>query len=607
MKTLPIISILLPAIFVFADRMAAQDAEKAKTTAYQGSVSQEQLRGMTQRLKTDMTTLLDEFGQYSAAAEDLKKLKEALEQLDTVSEQDMANVVRILREASRTEKPEDAKSKMVEASSAQKEIQTLLRDVADRLTLQRDAASVQQRLEQLAVRQLANLRETQKLAESGASPEKLKPEQKKAQALNKAEQESLREEIRMAMDSLRNLAKNADAADKEAFEEAHKTGVLSQLQNQARKSSELLDTDFKESAKAQQELANDLKEMVDGLQAHKTKEEQTRELADQMKQLASKQEQLSDNSLQADKQDRPQIEKEQQAISDRLEMAQTQMEKLNPEAAKVSDQASKESKAITQDLQNKDALNNPDGVAKTSDAQKSVAEKLSTASEMLEKQADTLAAAEKSQNDQTQPEMSAAEQAISDAANQVMDAKNEMTLAQQQLENKGDQNNAMERIDSAQAKLDAAQAQLSKTGEMVPQSVGQELKSASQNAQDAKKSMSSAQTNSSLKKSQQNAENALAGLQQAANQLAAQQAQMPGTEPGTQLGEGQASQSTQAGSAKGMSKPGDARTDVSAVGGSGDSKRTALSLLQQEKASPEYEASVQQYIKNIANSANQEP
>ena len=96
---------------------AAQEPHSAKTTAYQTSVSQEQLRASTRRLKTEMVGLLDEYGQYQAATGELAKLKNALGQLDTVSENDMLAVVKILRDASRMEKGDDTKAKLVEASS----------------------------------------------------------------------------------------------------------------------------------------------------------------------------------------------------------------------------------------------------------------------------------------------------------------------------------------------------------------------------------------------------------------------------------------------------------------------------------------------------------
>lgn len=607
MRNPPVTTAFIAISLLAAGYLPAQEmADPAKTTAYQTSVSQEQLRSMTQRLKGEMGELLDEFGQFQTASDELGKLNESLSQLDTVTETDMAAVVKILREASRMEKPADTRAKLVEASGGQKGIQALLRTVADRLTLQKDAASIQQRFDQLALRQVANLRETRKMAESGAKPDKVKGDQKKIQELNKIEQDALKKEVTLAMDSLRALAeKSEDPADKEAFKQALKSGIMSQLENKAFVAAEKLKSDFTEAAKAQEALAKDLQEIVTTLQSRKTVEEQTRELAGEMKQLAEKQEQLAKASPRAWEQNRAQIRDEQEAISDQLEMAKDQLAKLNPEAANTAEQAKAESNEVAKALQEKANFEKADQIAKTSDAQKSVAEKLDAAGKLLEKQADALAAAENPQAEPPAPESSAAELAIAGAVEQVVAAKTDMALAKRQMDQKGNQEDAKQRIAGAAKKLDAAREQLAQAGDAVPKNVADELKAAAENA----RKLGQDQSRSSLDRAQQNADRALAGLQQAANQLAAQQAeksaQAQAPPQGGPKGKGQESKEDPAGPAGAMIAKKGEGTGISAVGNPQYDQREALSLLQQEKAPTEYEPMVQQYIRNLAEAANQ--
>lgn len=614
---------LLAAALASAVPVSAQEKKEAsaKTTAYQTSVSQEQLRSTTRRLKGEMVALLDEFGQYQAASGELKKLTQALGELDTVTEKDMVAVVKILREASRMEKMEDTKAKLVEASGGQKEIQSLLRSVADRLTLQKEEAEIQQRLDNLALRQMANLRDTRKLAESGEKPEKVKWENKKTQEINKAEQEALRKEVAMTMDALKNLAEKSDSPEKEAFEQALKTGEENLIRTKAEESSEKLKTDFTEAAKQQEQLLQDLQKMAQGLQSRKTAEEQSRELAEKMDQLAEKQDQLAKNLPSAYGDDKQAVRKEQEKIADQLELAKESLSKLNPEAAAKAEQAKQEAAAAADQIRDKKAMEKIDNVAKAADAQKAVADKLDEVSEMLQKQADALAGNDPQQQNgdapQSDPAMSQQQAAISSAVNQVLEAKSQMSLAKKQLQDGGDQANAKQRLDSAQQMLDQARQEVAKAGEAVSKNVGEELQKADENLGKAEEGVGVGSKQDQEKsrwgidRANENANRALAGLQQAANQLASQQAQQSQQQQAQsqsqQKGQqGQKSNADTNGPAGDMGRDKGESSSVSAVSKGGGGQREALSLLQQEKAPTEYEAMVQQYIRNLAEAANQE-
>lgn len=589
-----------------------------QTTAYQTSVSQEQLRATTRRLKGEMAGLLEEFSRYQAASGELKKLTEALGELDVVTEQDMIAVVKILREASRAEQVDESKAKLVEASSGQKEIQALLRAVADRLTLQKEEAEMQRRLDNLALRQMANLRDTKRLAETGEKPEKVKHELLQVREMSKSEQEAIKKEIAMTMDALKNLAEKSESPDKEAFEKALKEGEQNLIRNQAEQAAESVKTDFAEAVKQQEELLRNMKQMAESLQERKTAEEQSRELADKMGQLADKQEQLAKKLTEGwGNENKQAVRKEQEKLSDQMELAKESLEKLNQEAASKVDQAKQESAQVAEKIRDKEAMENIDNVAKATDSQKAVAEKLEQAAEMLQQQADALAGNQDQQqgqdSQQSSEEMSQQQEAISDAVDQIMAAKGQMELAKRQLRDGSDQADARQRLDKAQQMLDQAQQEVAKAGEAVEKFVQEELKKADEgiakteegigvgSKQDQEKSRWN------LDRAEGNANLALTGLQRAANRLAAKQGQQQGEQQqANQQNKGDSSRQDTNGPAGPMGRQKEEISGVSAVSKGGGGQREALSLLQQEKAPTEYEAMVQQYIRNLAEAANQE-
>ena len=599
---LRITTAIISANFLAAGSPMAQDkAAGFKQTAYRTSVSQEQMRVASRRLKGEMSELLEEFGQYQSASVELATLKEVLGQLDVVTERDMAEVVKILREASQMEKPTEAASKLVAASGSQKEIQASLRAVADRLALRKDEASIQQRLDQLALRQLANLRATKVLADFGGKPDQVVRHLKEIQAVNKAEQTALQEEIRMVMNTLNNLAEKTDPVAKEAFEAALKSGWRNKIETIAKEATTRLSSDFAEAAKNQEQVVTALKEMVEAVGSRKPDEELARDLAERTKELARKEKQLATAATSAQQEERDEIRKEQEAISDQIQMTENALSKLNPEADSEANNARQEADAIASKLKTKEGFDSNDDVAKTADAQNSLAEKLESISISLENQADAMAAA--SQPEGGSPEnstMSSAEAAIADAVEQVMDAKNQMALAERQMHGEGDKQSARQRLEKAQNSINQARGKLGQAEGSVPEEVLKELERLSNNSGSAAASLAKQnvqEAKAATDRGQHNANQAIDGLQKAANSLAAKNlanSQKKASKPSKSGGKGKEG---------GEGKDGGPSSDVTAVSDSQGGRREALSLLQQEKAPPKYEESVRQYIRNLAEGA----
>lgn len=236
---------------------------------------------------------------------------------------------------------------------------------------------------------MANLRDTKAMAEAGSKPEKVNDDHKQLQQMNKAEQEALVKEVNQVMDTLLTLSEKSESPSKEAFKEALKSGWKENIAEKAKESADKLATDFDQSAKAQEAVLN---AMNDGLQARKSNVDQARELAERLKTLSDQQEQVADASAKASESDQSAIKNAQETISDKIAMAEDAISKLNPEASAKANEAGQEAEAIAKSLQDKSAFKSADQIAKTADAQNSVAEKLEAAGEKLQQQADALAA-----------------------------------------------------------------------------------------------------------------------------------------------------------------------------------------------------------------------
>ncbi|WP_075088767.1 hypothetical protein [Verrucomicrobium spinosum] len=227
--------------------LLAQTTLPPRTAAYQRSVSQEQLRLETRRQEVEMLEVLGELGQYQFTKSEHGELKDVLGQLDGVAEKNMPEVVRLLREASRQDQVDQTKSRLVSASTGQKTIQAQLRAMADRLLLQRDEATLRERLRALALRQKTNQRETERLAKQHHRPEELPAEQAGALALTKSEQTGLQEELRLMKESLDRLANHASPS-RDAFREALNTAKGRGLENLPREAVEKLQRNLNEAA-----------------------------------------------------------------------------------------------------------------------------------------------------------------------------------------------------------------------------------------------------------------------------------------------------------------------------------------------------------------------
>lgn len=575
--------------FLTVAATAAEPVAPAKTAAYQGSVSEDQLRVATQRLKDEMSALVDEYGQYASASGEVGQIKEAVGTLDGVAAKDMSGVVQTLLEASRGNDPKVLNDQLRQASRNQKQIQVVLRELADKLTRHAATAALQKRLEDIAVRQATVLRTTKEMAAKANSPKELPEKEKQDLNEKRWEQQALEKEVRMAVEELKKAAKNPEKEGAKEAAQALAAANEKQLEERSKQAANAMENELPRAVETQQQMMDALKSMISNLDETKTAEERNRELAGQLEELSQKEQSLAAQTPKIQEWDQKNARRQQEEVSSRLEVMKDRVEKLNPEAGAKTAESAAKANEISKQLQTEKFNQDTNRVANTADAQKNLSKELAAMGESFQKQADSLAQNGESQDEKSESgEMSAEEAAIQEAMNDLVEAKEDIELAQ--LQNRQGQN-VKDRTGQAQQKIDAARAQAEKAGKAAGDQVAKRLSEAGENA---RKAGNGEEVEGNLYRARDRLNDAMGALQQAANQLASN-AKQP-DDP---------NQRRNAGTGMGRFKTGSQTTNVDAAGKASDAQRDALTLLKQEKVAPEYQPMVDQYIKNLAEEADQ--
>ncbi len=556
-----------------------------KQSAWQGSVAQDQLRGDTRRVKAELLALIDEYGRYSSAAADIQKVKEAAGDLANLDEKEMLALVEALRTASR-QSGDEAGGTLAASEEAQRKIEVRLRDIADRLTRERMMAEMKLRLEKLALRQAANLRETERLSEQSANPNRLPREERLPLATAAAEQRALTPELKMVSEQLQKAA--ANEADKKTFEEVAEKLKAAEAAAAAQQAEQNMTGNLPQAATEQKKVEQALKEAIATLDAAATPEARLNEAAAKLESQAARQESLAQAPRQSDTSQKT-AAKVQGELADRLDLTQPQTGDLKPEVAEQLEQATKQSEELAQQ-------NNADPAQ-----QKALAEKLENLSKEMREQAAQMAqeaAAKANQNSeqgQQPPQLSAADlEQMRELADKLAEAKEQLQDAKQ-----GEQAGA----EKAGQELAAAQEMTQAAGEALPKEIGENVAKAGEKAGEGKEGMAKEGQGAAqnFAQAQEHIDKALQGLAKAEAQA--------------KQGQGQAKNGNKPGKPKsGVSGTGDPGKKASEASSTADANsdinnpstrreagvREALSLLQQEKAPAGYEEKVQQYIRTLA-------
>lgn len=536
--------------------------------AYRGSVAQDQLRLATAELEAQLGELAAEYGQYKAAAGEVEQLQAGIRSLRDLTGKSMPEVSALLLSASRAGDASQAKAELQRADEGQKRIQVKLREVADRLSRQAAAGAMRERIEQLLDRQTANLRKTRELAGTeGNDPHRL--------AARRAEQANLEQEIKLAGESLRQLAQAAEVAP--ALKTAAELAKQANLESMASEAVTVMEGNLAESVAKQASVRDALQTMMAALDAARPEEERAWEMAAQLAEVAAKERENSNKTRgTVDPEQAKDRRSEESEVTDGLETMQSRVAALDPALGEGMKQAQATSQSLAQQSTKEAFAGDPDFRTEMADAQRDFSSQLAELGRKLQDKA--MAA----QNAEALAGMSPQEQALRGAIDDLTEARAQSDAAYK-LAARNEQG-FTQPLDGTDAKVAEAREGL-KGMQDFEAAVQKDLDDVQSRSAEARKG----RAEHHIYRIREGIDRSLATLQNALNQMAL--ADMSQQDASTGQGQGDGG----VGKAAGKGGPG-----YAANAAAGKAQREALNLLQQEKVAPEYEEMVKEYIKKLA-------
>lgn len=618
MKTnLSIIALIAAGSFV----TRAEEPPDLKKSAYQTGASQDQLRGETRRVKEAVEALREEFHEYSSMQNELHLLESTMQDLSGLEEHDMPDTAAIFKDASRLDDRKELRKNLITGSLEQKKMQVILREIADRLYLQRDLVAMRKRYHALAMREATTLREIRR-AEN--------PEAADGPLTALPEQLAIAREIAAAGEALQVLASNGSPLRRKTFAAAlakAEEGKLAQTAEDAALTPQLKVTrPTPDKAAAAATLAT-LKTVIAALDTGRSAEDRTNDLVSKLDSLLKYQEKVAKFTPNVAGETRAGLEEAQSYLSDEMDLAQDGIANLQEEAARHNAEAWKKSEHLIGRIERSGFDRDKDAVKKAAEDQLSVAEDLRAARDLLQKKAEELAKENSSpemedflnsleQADVSEmAEMTEMPQEMRDLIRKLLEAKAKIQKAKEMLKENQDPEKPGEQVEQSGKDLQEAGETAEELEGMIPGEVAEHIKQAGESNGEAAGKLGKGdrgesgegaggeQPGGDLDQAEAEIDKALDALKKMMMKGMGKGDKGEGEGPGMAMGKGKGGGGQGEGTEPGLGKA--HRADNTASGikpvevTERDSKREALELLEKEKAPAEYEQMVDQYIRNL--------
>lgn len=481
MKTnLPIIALIAFGSFA----ASAEEAPDLKKSAYQTGASQDQLRGETRRVKEAIQALREEFHEYRSMQGELSMLESAMRDLAGLEEHDMPDTSAIFKEASRLDDQKEVRRNLINGSLQQKKMQVILREIADRLYLQRDLVMMRSRYHALAMRQATNIRDSRRRPEfdSDDNSETAVPEQM-----------AIAREIAAAGEALEVLANNGPPLRTKTFAGAlakANDGKLTQTaEDAALTRDEKIPREVPEKKASQATLAT-LKSVIAALDEGRSPEDRTNELVRKLDELLKYQESLAKFVPNITTGTREGVSRGQGYLSDEMDLAQDGIAKLQEEAAQLNSKARERSEDLVGRFDETGLMRDRPAIKSAIVDQLAVAADIKAARDLLQKKAEELAKENSSpemdefMNSLEQMEVSdMAEtmempQEMRDLIKMLLDAKAKIKKAKEMLKEKKDPKAPKEQVEKSGKDLKDANETAGQLEGMIPPEVAEHIRQA---------------------------------------------------------------------------------------------------------------------------------
>jgi hypothetical protein len=474
-----------------ASAVAQEDPPDLKKSAYQTGASQDQLRGETRRVKEAIAALREEFSGYRSMQGELSMLESAMRDLAALEDYQIPETGTIFKDASRLDDAKEIRLRLIDGSLEQKKTQIILREMADRLFLQRDLAVMRNRYYDLALRQATNLRQIR--PNSG-------PAADDPAVTSGPEQLAIAREITAANAALKALATGSPPLRAKFFVEAlakAENGKLEQTaEDAALTTGAKLQRAVSDKAASQATLAT-LKSVIAALDAGRTPEDRTNELVRRLDTLLNYQNSLTKFTPKVTTGTRAGVVRGQGYLSDSMDLAQDGIAQLHEEAARYNASARGKSEDLVTRFEQPISNQDPEAVKAAVDDQNSVAADIKAARDLLQKKAEELA--EENSSPELEEFLNSLEQAeasdlaemmempqeMRDLIKMLLDAKAKIQKAKAMLKEQQDPKEPREQVHQSGKDLTEANDTAGQLEGMIPQEVIEHIRKAGQRNGDA--------------------------------------------------------------------------------------------------------------------------
>lgn len=395
------------------------------------SHAEEAVRAQTGQVNDDLLAVIDDMKLNGMSDTQISVLLESSGKLTALNQQDMQKIIDLLKAAGKMPSGSDQQTALLDAYQQQKGVSTQLKALALALANQMAAQDMIKRIEDLAVRQAANQRQTDLLKGVLKSYGRVDPDKKPLVNRVQAEQRYIADDMDQLTDALKQAAPSPNDA-----EEAAEITDLQKLASDAdyRLKGLSRSTSLPDAAASQGALEDKLLQTLSTWKNKEDAETRLQQARAQVDALLKDQKALFNDTNQAQGSDNT-LAQRQAAIADRAELAQD-IRSLNPAAGEKMDQAK------TGMHENTDTLASDAPVTDSLPKQTSIITSLASAAQLLAADAKMLEAKKK-------------ESAV-DLVKDMQHLKARIDQAKQEIEAKPEQTKT-DQTKTAKAKTDEAQ------------------------------------------------------------------------------------------------------------------------------------------------------
>lgn len=451
----------------FAGWLQAQDAETSaavanlQQSAYRGSVAQEEIRQRTEKIQSDLGQMMQELKLNGMETSDLATLSNISNHLSILSQGDMQKVIQALQKASVDLEATKSQKALTGAYQMQKDLTLKLKGLAQVMAAHQSDNGLLLRLQNLLVRQSANIRHTASLQTTN---DPVDAGQKPQLDLIRAEQSAIGSEIDLFTSSLladenRSPADSSAPGAKLLLDAMHekRTQETALAATQATNRGALPEalaqqTALRDSLTALLQLAS-LRENANARLEQATASLQDLSTAQQQLQAATKESKL----------DRATLAERQEQIDDQAEAAKAQLQTVNPEAATqiaAAQNAMRQSLSPPSDSKSPDAAKQTEALQSLAQAQKLVAQQMAAAqAQQNQSPVEQTAQLQQAQDEVRQAQQTAASDPKSAAASLQQAQQNAFALAPQAADKIADATNQLQQPQPDPGQIQNALAQ----------------------------------------------------------------------------------------------------------------------------------------------------